>query len=174
MSDFDRRAFLGTLALAGAAAAPLAASTPVAASANLQLADIKKEADTACLYHVDYGNPERFAQTLNNISNHYAAYGADPFAIQLAIVAHSGGIKFFLDNLSGTHWEKETLDPSFNTKLDALSKNGLKVYLCSLTFERNKLSHDRARQEDYIAFVPSGVATVGALQAKGFGYLKVW
>ena len=170
MSDFDRRAFLGTLALAGAAAAPLAAS----ASENLKMGDIKKEADTACLYHVDYGNQERFAQTLNNISNHYGAYGADPFAIQLAIVPHSGGIKFFLDNLSGTHWEKETLDPSFNTKLDALSKNGLKVYLCSLTFERNKLSHDRARQEDYIAFVPSGVATVGALQAKGFGYLKVW
>lgn len=169
MSDFDRRAFLGTLAAAGAAM-PLAAS----ASESLKLADIKKEADVACIYHVDFGDPKRYAQVLNNISNHYSVYGSDPFALQLAIVAHSGGIKFFLDNLAGTHWEKETLDPELVTKLDALSKNGLKVYLCSITFERNKLSHDRARQEPYIAFVPSGVATVAALQTKGFAYLKVW
>ncbi len=166
--SFHRRAFLGTLAMAGAA--PIAAS----ASQSLKLADIKKEADNACIYHCDFGEPERYAQMLNNISNHYSAYGADPFALQLCVVAHSGGIKFFLDDLKGTHWEKETLDPTLKEKLDALSKNGLKVYLCSFTFERNKLDHSRARQEPYIAFVPSGVATIGALQNKGFAYLKVW
>lgn len=167
MPHFDRRAFLGTMALAGA--------MPVAAQAaqHLQLKDISKEADVACLYHCDYGDPARFAQTLNNISNHYAAYGADPFAIQLALVVHAGGIKFFLDNLNGTMWEKETLDPTFAEKLDSLAKNGLKVYLCEVTFKRNKVPQEKARTAEYIAFVPSGVATVGALQAKGFGYLKV-
>ncbi|MFG1346991.1 DsrE family protein [Xanthobacter autotrophicus DSM 431] len=172
MPNFDRRAFLGTMALAGAVpvAAPLAAH---AAAQSLQLKDISKEADNACLYHVDYGDHARFAQTLNNISNHYAAYGADPFALQLALVAHAGGIKFFLDTLAGTMWEKETLDPTFNEKVDALAKNGLKIYLCAFTFERNKVPKEKARAEPYIAFVPSGVATVGALQNKGFAYLKV-
>ncbi len=167
MPHFDRRAFLGTMALAG--------TLPVAAHAaqNSQLADISKEADSACLYHCDYGDPERFTQTLNNISNHYAAYGADPFAIQLVLVAHAGGVKFFLDNLAGTMWAKETIDPQLTEKADSLAKNGLKVYLCSLTFERNNLDKERARKAPYISFVPSGVATVGALQNKGFAYLKV-
>ncbi|ABS66763.1 Domain of unknown function DUF1791 [Xanthobacter versatilis] len=167
MPHFDRRAFLGTLALAGA--------VPVAAHAaqSVELKDIAKEADTACLYHCDYGDHERFAQTLNNISNHYAAYGADPFAIQLALVAHAGGVKFFLDSLAGTMWEKETLDPILTEKIGALAKNGLKIYLCSFTFARNKIDKERARKAPYIAFVPSGVATVGALQNKGFAYLKV-
>lgn len=167
MPHFDRRAFLGTMALAGAA--PIAAH----AAQSVQVKDIAKEADTACLYHCDYGDQARFAQTLNNIANHYAAYGADPFAIQIALVAHAGGVKFFLDSLSGTMWEKETLDPSLTEKTDALSKNGLKIYLCAFTFERNRIPKEKAREEPYIAFVPSGVATVGALQAKGFAYLKV-
>ncbi|MCL8383788.1 MULTISPECIES: DsrE family protein [Xanthobacter] len=172
MPQFDRRAFLGTMALAGAA--PIAASTSAhAAVQSLQLADIKKEADTACVYHVDYGDHARFAQTLNNINNHYASYGADPFALQIVMVAHAGGIKFFLDNLNGTMWEKETLDPTLNEKIAALAKNGLKVYLCAYTFERNHVPKEKARDEAFIAFVPSGIATAGALQGKGFGYLKV-
>lgn len=167
MPQFDRRALLGAMALAGAApAAALAAQ-------HIETKDIAKEADAACLYHCDYGDPARFAQTLNNISNHFAAYGADPFAIQLALVAHAGGIKFFLDDLKGTMWEKETLDPTLAEKIDSLGKNGLKIYLCSLTFQRNKVPEEKARKEPYIAFVPSGVATVGALQNKGFAYLKV-
>ncbi|QRG06976.1 DsrE family protein [Xanthobacter dioxanivorans] len=167
MPHFDRRAFLGTMALAGAV--PAAAH----AAQSVETKDIAKEADHACLYHCDYGDPNRFAQTLNNISNHYAAYGADPFAIQLVLVAHAGGVKFFLDSLSGTLWEKETLDPQLVEKIDSLGKNGLKIYLCSLTFERNKLDREKARKAPYISFVPSGVATVGELQNKGFAYLKV-
>lgn len=169
MPQFDRRAFLGTMALAGAAAVPVAAQ----AARSVDVKDISKEADNACLYHCDYGDQARFAQTLNNISNHYAAYGADPFAIQLVLVAHAGGVKFFLDDLAGTMWEKETLDPTLAEKVDALSKNGLKIYLCSFTFERNKIDREKARKAPYIAFVPSGVATVGMLQNKGFAYLKV-
>jgi uncharacterized protein len=48
----------------------------------------------------------------------------------------------------------------------------LKVYLCEITFTRLKIDPGKARQADFIRFVPSGVAAVGALQAKGFGYLK--
>lgn len=168
MPHLGRRAFLGTMALAGAL--PVAAE---AAQSMLQMKDINKEADVACLYHCDYGDHARFAQTLNNISNHYAAYGADPFAIQIALVAHAGGVKFFLDNLEDTQWAKENLDPQLAEKVQSLSKNGLKIYLCAFTFERNGIDRAKARNEPYIAFVPSGVATVGALQNKGFAYLKV-
>lgn len=167
MTIFDRRAFLGSLALAGAA--------PVAASAaqSLQLKDISKEADSACLYHCDFGDPPRFVQTLTNISNHYSAYGADPFAIQIALVAHGPGVKFFLESLDDTSWRDEVMVPQIFEKVESVAKNGLKVYLCSITFERLKLNRDKVRKADFIAFVPSGVATVAALQNKGFAYIKI-
>lgn len=167
MPNFDRRAFLGTLALAG--------TLPVAAHAaqSLELKDISKEADNACLYHCDFGDPPRFVQMLTNISNHYAAYGADPFALQLAIVAHGPGVKFFLETLEGTTWRDEVMVPAIFEKVAAVARNGLKIYLCSITFERLKLDKAAVRQVPYIAFVPSGVATVGALQNKGFAYVKI-
>ncbi|MDI4663089.1 DsrE family protein [Xanthobacter autotrophicus] len=167
MPNFDRRAFLGTMALAG--------TVPVAARAaqSLELKDIAKEADNACLYHCDFGDPPRFVQMLTNISNHYSAYGADPFALQLAIVAHGPGVKFFLETLDGTTWRDEVMVPAIFEKVEAVAKNGLRIYLCSITFERLKLDRARVRQAPYIAFVPSGVATVGALQNKGFAYIKI-
>ena len=158
----------------GAAAGGLAAATSAhAAPQALSMADLKKEGDVACLYHCDYGDNARFAQTLNNISNHYSAYGADPFGLQLVIVAHSVAVKYFLSTLEGTPWKDETIDPALFERITALAKNGLKIYLCEITFKRLKLDMANVKDMPFISFVPSGVATVAALQSKGFAYLKV-
>lgn len=157
----------------GAAAGGLAAATAQAAPPALSMADLKKESDVACLYHCDYGDNARFAQTLNNISNHYSAYGADPFGLQLVIIAHSVAVKYFLSTLEGTPWKDETIDPALFERVTALAKNGLKVHLCEITFQRLKLDKGKVRDVPFISFVPSGVATVAALQSKGFAYLKV-
>jgi uncharacterized protein len=47
------------------------------------------------------------------------------------------------------------------------------VYLCNITFERQKIDRELAQKADFIKFVPSGVATLAALQTKGFAYIKV-
>lgn len=159
--------------LIGAAGGLVAASAAHAAPQALSMADLKKEADVACLYHCDYGDNARFAQTLNNISNHYSAYGADPFGLQLVIVAHSASVKYFLSTLEGTPWKDETIDPGLFERATALAKNGLKVHLCEITFQRLKLDKSKVKDAPFISFVPSGVATVAALQSKGFAYLKV-
>ncbi len=158
--------------LLGAAGGLIAASAQ-AAPAQLKMADIKKEADVACLYHCDYGDQPRFNQTLNNISNHYSVYGSDPFGLQLALVVHSAGVKFFLDNLNDTPWKDETIPPDIFERMTAISKNGLKVYLCEITFTRLKIDKAKVKDAPFVSFVPSGVATVAALQSKGFSYLKV-
>jgi intracellular sulfur oxidation DsrE/DsrF family protein len=171
MTDVNRRALIGTIAAAGAG---LAASGAMAQGpAILPMSDIKKEADAACLYHCDFGDAPRFVQMMTNISNHYSAVGADPFALQLALVAHGAGVKFFLDDLEGTNWRDEIMVPKIFPTIEAQAQNGLKVYLCNITFERLKLDRARVRKADWIRFVPSGVATVGALQSKGFAYLKI-
>lgn len=169
MSDLDRRTLLGGVTLAGAALAGAAQSAP----AILKISDLKKEADAACLYHCDFGDPPRFVQMLTNISNHYSAYNNDPFAVQLAIVAHGQGVKFFMESLESTTWKDEVMVPQIFPRIADVAKNGLKVYLCNITFERLKLDRDKVHKRDFIQFVPSGVATVGAMQNKGFAYIKI-
>ncbi|HRK24212.1 MAG TPA: DsrE family protein [Beijerinckiaceae bacterium] len=165
----DRRHLIGALAAAGT----MMGAGAEAAPATLALADIKKEADAACLYHCDFGDPARFGQMLVNIGNHFSVYGNNPFDVQLAVVAHGAGIKFFLESLEGTPWAEETTVPKIFERVEALAKSGLKVYLCAITFERQKIARDQARKAGFVQFVPSGVATVAALQGKGFAYLKV-
>lgn len=167
--DASRRALM----LAAAASLVTVAAPVAAAPRELKLADLKKEADVACVYHCDYGAPARFAQTLTNISNHYSAYGADPFALQIALVAHGPSVKFFLGDLAGTPWKDETIPPDIARQIDDVAKNGLRVHLCEITFSRLKLDKAKVREAEFVSFVPSGVATVAALQTKGFAYLKI-
>lgn len=167
----SRRGLLAAAASGFAAAAT--ASAAAAAAPQIGLADLKKEADIACVYHCDFGDPPRFVQMLTNISNHYSAYGADPFALQIVVVAHGAGVKFFLNSLEGTSWAEEVMVPKIFERIEDVAKNGLKVHLCEITFQRNKIDKSRAREASFISFVPSGVAAVAALQAKGFAYMKI-
>ena len=170
MTDMDRRSLFGALAAAGGA---VAAGGALAAPAILKFSDLRKDADVACLYHCDFGDPARFSQMLVNISNHYQAGGTNPLELQLCIVAHGAGVKFFMETLDGTAWADEVTVPKIFERVEALAKNGLKVYLCDITFERQKLDREKARKRDFVQFVPSGVASVAALQSKGYAYIKI-
>ena len=169
MTDVNRRQMFAWAALLGLGAASAAKAEPK----KLGLKDVKKEAEVNALYHCDFGQPERFSVMLRNINNHMSVYDFDPFKTKIVIVAHGPGIKFFLKDLAGTPWEKEKIDPEIVQRLQALAKYGVEAYLCQITFQRMKLDVGKSRDEDYIKLVPSGVATVAELQAKGFAYLKV-
>jgi intracellular sulfur oxidation DsrE/DsrF family protein len=171
MNEIDRRHVVGALVTGGAVVGAAAAAT--AAPAELGMKDLKKETDAACVYHCDFGDAGRFSQQLRNINNHLAIYHFDPFAMKIVIVAHAAGIKFFLANLADTPWAEEQIDPELNKRMNALSQYGVEVYLCRVTFANLKIDPAKARSDAYIKFVPSGIATAAALQAKGFAYLKV-
>ena len=166
----SRRDIIGTLAASGAALAATGAAraNPVA----IELSDIKKENDIACLYHCDFGEPQRFSQMLQNMLNHYSAYEFDTFKLKLVVVAHGAGIKFFLEERAGTPWEKETIDPELYQRFAGLTKYGAEGYLCQITYKRLGIDQAKTRKDAFLKLVPSGVATVAELQAKGFAYLK--
>src|ERR1044071_4698926 len=105
----SRREVMGAVPASGAvlAASASAQVNPV----PLDLGALKKDTDIACLYHCDFGDPQRFSQMLQNINNHYSAYDFDTFKLKVVVVAHGAGLKFFLDDLSGTPWEKDQIDP---------------------------------------------------------------
>ena len=150
-----------------------AAGTARTAPDVLDLGQIKKDTDVACLYHCDFGDPARFSQMLQNMLNHYSAYEFDSFKLKLVLVAHGAGLKFFLDDLSGTPWEKDKIDPELYKRFAGLTKYGVEGYLCQITYKRLKIDQAKTRKDAFLKFVPSGVATVAELQAKGFGYIKV-
>src|ERR1700755_248070 len=164
-----RRGMIGALAASGATPA----TTALAAPDKLDIATVKKDTDVACLYHCDFGDPQRFSAMLQNMNNHYSAYEFDAFKLKLVMVVHSAGIKFFLDDLAGTPWEKETIDPDLYKRFTALAKYGAEAYLCQITYKRLKIDPAKTRGDAFLKFVPSGVATVAELQSKGFAYLKV-
>src|SRR5262245_39889840 len=167
----SRRQVIGALAASSAALA--AASSARGNPVELDLNKLKKDTDIACLYHCDFGDPQRFSQMLQNMLNHYSAYEFDPFKIKLVVVAHGAGLKYFLDDLSGTPWEKETINPDLYKRFVGLTKYGVEGYLCQITYKRLNIDLAKTKKDTFLKFVPSGVATVAELQAKGFGYLKV-
>ena len=170
MSKTSRRGFLGALAASGAT---LTATQLAAAPEKLSFAQLKKDTDVACLYHCDFGDPQRFGQMLTNINNHLSVYEFDPFKAKIVIVAHGAGLKFFLEDLSGTAWENDKINPELYKRVIALSKYGVEAYLCEITYKRQKIDMAKTRKDAFLKFVPSGVATVAALQGKGFAYVKV-
>lgn len=171
MTDIDRRHLLTALAASGVVAAGTVAAR--AAPKELAFADMKKETDVACLYHCDFGDDKRYSAMLRNINNHLSVYNFDPLTAKIVIVAHSAGIKYHLKSLAGTPWQKSELDPELDKRMDGLSKYGVEVYLCKITFKSLKIDIGLTKDVPYIKLVPSGVATVAALQSKGFAYLKV-
>jgi len=160
---------IGALAASGASLA----TTALAAPSLLDLNAVKKDTDVACVYHCDFGDPQRFSQMLQNILNHYSAYEFDSFKLKIVVVAHAAGLKFFLDDLSGTPWEKETINPEIYQRFTGLTKYGVEAYLCQITYKRQNIDLDKTRKDAFLKFVPSGVASIAELQHKGFAYLKV-
>jgi len=171
MTDIDRRHLLTALAASGVVAAGTVSAQ--AMPKELTFADMKKETDVACLYHCDFGDDKRYSAMLRNINNHLSVYNFDPLSTKIVIVAHSAGIKYHLKSLAGTPWEKSELDPELDKRMDGLAKYGVEVYLCKITFKSLKIDLAQTKDASYIKLVPSGVATVAALQSKGFAYLKV-
>ena len=169
-STTSRRGFIGAIAASGAT---LGATKLAAAPGKIEFSALKKDTDVACLYNCDFGDPKRFSQLLTNISNHLSSYEYDTMRIKLVIVAHGAGLKFFLDDLSGTPWADDKIDPDLYKRFAGLTKFGVEAYLCEITYKRNKIDPAKTKQDAFLKFVPSGVATVAELQSKGFAYLKV-
>lgn len=167
----NRRDLIRALTASGAVLA--AAGAAHAAPEVVDLGKVKKDTDIACLYHCDFGDPGRFSQMLQNMLNHYSAYEFDTFKLKLVVVAHGAGLKFFLNDLSGTPWEKDKIDPEIYKRIAGLAKYGVEGYLCQITYKRLQIDPAKTRNDAFLKFVPSGVATVAELQAKGFGYIKV-
>ena len=114
------------------------------------------------VYHVNYDNPKRQLGAMRNIQNHINAVGAKN--LDLRVVMHGKGF---------TLLKRANEDPKFRSKVDNLKRQGIKFNICANTIRGKKLNakrdlHDVSSRD----IVPSGVAEIAHLQAKGYAYVK--
>ena len=125
MAEIGRRHLLGGLAAGGGLVATKAV---LAKPQTIDMADLRKDVDVACVYHCDFGDPGRVGQMITNINNHLSTYDHDPFRIKIVVVAHGQGIKPFLNDLEGTPWSKDVVSSDLFARYEALSKFGVEIY----------------------------------------------
>lgn len=114
------------------------------------------------VYHINYDDQKRLNGTMRNIQNHINAVGKEN--LDLRVVLHGKGVTLLA-------YAKEDL--VMQEKVDKLKAQGIKFNVCNNTLRGRKLDYKKdlfaVADED---IVPSGVAEIAALQAKGYVYLK--
>lgn len=114
------------------------------------------------VYHINYDKDKRQLGAMRNIQNHINAVGAKN--LDLRVVMHGKGY---------TLLKRANSDPNFQQKVINLKKQGVKMQICANTIRGKKINVKNdlydVEQKD---IVPSGVAEIAHLQAKGYSYVK--
>jgi len=114
------------------------------------------------VYHVNVDDEKLLKATLGNIQNHINAVGKEN--IDLRVVMHGPGVQLL---------QIANKNPDFQDKISNLKRQGVHFNVCNNTLVGKKIDYKTdlydVSKED---IVPSGVAELAALQAKGYSYVK--
>lgn len=111
------------------------------------------------VYHVN--DSANATSALRNIGNHL---DVNPQA-QIVVVTHALGVDFLMEGA------RDKNGNPYNVAVETLAGRGVTFDVCEITLKSRKL--DRKQFIPESVFVPSGVAEIAKLQARGgFAYLK--
>lgn len=114
------------------------------------------------VYHVNYDDPKKQKGALRNIQNHVNAVGKEN--LDLRVVMHGNGLSLLM---------RANEDPNFESSVLNLKDQGIGFNVCANTLRGRKISYEDdlfdVSKED---IVPSGVAEIAHLQARGYSYVK--
>ena len=114
------------------------------------------------VYHINYDNPKLQKAALRNIQNHINAVGKEN--LDLRVVMHGKGY---------TLLKTANDDLDVQSKVVNLKKQGVKMQVCNNTLRGKKINYKNDLFDvEKGDIVPSGVAEIAHLQAKGFSYVK--
>ena len=116
------------------------------------------------VYHINYpGGPEdkKYKGAMRNIQNHINAVGAKN--LDLKVVIHGNGIGL-LKSAKSTG--------KLQTAVANLKSQSVKFQVCANTLKGKKIPMDALYEVFDEDIVPSGVAELAHLQAKGYTYIK--
>ncbi|MBL6933423.1 MAG: DsrE family protein [Rhodospirillales bacterium] len=116
------------------------------------------------VYHINYPGGEEdkaYMGAMRNIQNHINAVGAKN--LDLKVVIHGNGISLL----------KSAKDAgALQTSVANLKSQNVSFQVCANTLKGKKLSPDQLYEVFDEDIVPSGVAELAHLQAKGYTYIK--
>jgi intracellular sulfur oxidation DsrE/DsrF family protein len=111
------------------------------------------------VYHIN--DSSNAAAALRNVGNHL---DVNPQA-RITVVTHALGVDFLMEGA------RDKNGNPYNVIVEALTERGVTFDVCEITLKSRKLERGQFIPE--VKFVPSGVAEIGKLQARGgFAYLK--
>lgn len=127
------------------------------------------------VYHINYDNPKKQGGALRNIQNHINAVGKEN--LDLKVVLHGNGLSLLVrpDALKRLpKFKNANANNDMVSKIDNLKDQGVGFQVCANTVKGRKVDiygdlHDVDEKKD---IVPSGVAELAHLQAKGYTYIK--
>ncbi len=125
------------------------------------------------VYHINYDNPKKEAGALRNIQNHINAVGAEN--LDLKVVLHGNGLALLLEPeaLSHTKMKHGNATEDMKAKVSGLKDQGVRFQVCANTLRGKKINYEQDLYDvDKGDIVPSGVAELAKLQAKGYTYIK--
>jgi intracellular sulfur oxidation DsrE/DsrF family protein len=111
------------------------------------------------VYHVN--DSSNASAALRNVGNHL---DVNPQA-QIVVVTHAQGVDFMMEGA------RDKNGNPYNVAVEALTERGVTFDVCEITLKSRNL--DRKLFLPEAKFVPSGVAELGKLQARGgYAYIK--
>ena len=116
------------------------------------------------VYHINYPGGEKdkaYIGALRNIQNHINAVGKEN--LDLKVVIHGGGISL-LKNAKAAG--------NLQTRVASLKSQNISFNVCANTLKGKKISMDQLYEVFDTDIVPSGVAELAHLQARGYTYIK--
>ena len=112
------------------------------------------------VYHIDDAAAQA-TKGLRNIRNHLDV-APDT---KITVVTHANGVDFLMEGA------KDKNGNPYNVVVETLAQQGVTFDVCEITLRNRKL--DRKQFIPESVFVPSGVAEIAKLQARGgFAYIK--
>lgn len=113
------------------------------------------------VYHMNYGDTHRIAETMVNISNHLGEVGEG--RIDIKVVVHGKAIEYFIAAAE---------DEGKQITLDSLRLRDVQFIICGNSLDGYKVTHEELYEVEEDDVVQAGLPTIIDLQQKGYIYVR--
>lgn len=117
--------------------------------------------DQKVVYHMNYHDESRIAETMTNISNHLQSLGEGH--IDIKVVVHGKAIEYFIDALKSQ--EKQIT-------IDSLRLRDVRFIMCGNTLDGYNITREDLYEVEEEDVVQAGLPTIVDLQQKGYIYVR--
>jgi intracellular sulfur oxidation DsrE/DsrF family protein len=117
--------------------------------------------DQKVVYHMNYHDESRIAETMTNISNHLQSLGEGH--IDIKVVVHGKAIEYFMDAVE---------DQEKQITIDSLRLRDVQFIMCGNTLDGYKITREDLYEVEEEDVVQAGLPTIIDLQQKGYIYVR--